>query len=230
MNGDLLVRTIALVLIRKTGRDVKLDPNLSSLQIAAEVSRRSVAMFRGMVTLCGPVFRGRGVRLRARRNLSFGRGASIGDFTVIDARASRPVEIGSASKLGRYGLVTTTSSLALVGVGFKMGERSGIGDFFHIGCSGGVDIGDDVIAGPFLTVHSQEHRYSDVSTKIRAQGTVESSVTVMDDCWLGSRVTILAGTTIRGHTVVASGSVVKGDFPPNVVLGGVPARILKTLD
>lgn len=48
-----------------------------------------------------------------------------------------------------------------------------------------------------------------------------------NDCWIGAKATILDGTVIGDHCIVAAGAVVKGVFPDNVIIGGVPARIIK---
>jgi acetyltransferase-like isoleucine patch superfamily enzyme len=48
--------------------------------------------------------------------------------------------------------------------------------------------------------------------------------------WLGANVVILPGTELGRNTVVAAGAVVRGVFPDRVVLGGVPARVLRHYD
>lgn len=45
--------------------------------------------------------------------------------------------------------------------------------------------------------------------------------------WIGARATILKGVTIGDGAVVAAGAVVNKDVPPNTLVGGVPARIIK---
>ena len=47
------------------------------------------------------------------------------------------------------------------------------------------------------------------------------------NCWIGAKVTILDGTEIGNGCVVAAGAVVTGKFPDNVIIGGIPAKILK---
>lgn len=47
--------------------------------------------------------------------------------------------------------------------------------------------------------------------------------------WIGNNVTILKGSQIGENCVIATGAVVKGKFPSNVVLGGIPARIIKKI-
>lgn len=213
--------------IRDAGRNYSVDPDIPRSFIRRQYLERGVQLLRGLVSLRRPVFRGRSVRILCARNLHVGRLATIGSGAVVDASGRRGVTLGRGAKIGRRSIVTTTSQLSKRGVGLSIGDFSGIGDHAHIGCSGGVTIGRDVIAGPYVTFHSQEHVTDDVGVTIRSQGTRESAVVVADDVWIGARVTILAGTRIASGTVVAAGSVVRGEFPPNCVIGGAPARILK---
>lgn len=126
-------------------------------------------------------------------------------------------------------MITSTSHLSPVGVGVKVGSKPGMGDFFHIGAAGGVEIGDDVIIGPFLTVHHQEQNFDDLTKPIRTQGTTQSPVKVGDDYCIGARVTLLAGTESGPRTVVAAGAVVRGRHSGNEILAGVPARTVKSI-
>ena len=49
--------------------------------------------------------------------------------------------------------------------------------------------------------------------------------------WLriGTKVTILDGTKIGNKCIVAAGAVVKGTYPDNVIIGGVPAKIIRQI-
>ncbi|MFD2498834.1 DapH/DapD/GlmU-related protein [Rhizorhabdus histidinilytica] len=65
---------------------------------------------------------------------------------------------------------------------------------------------------------------------IKEQPLIFQPVTIGDNVWIGSNVTILAGVEIGPRTVIAAGAVVRHSFPEGrVVIGGVPARILKAL-
>jgi len=55
-------------------------------------------------------------------------------------------------------------------------------------------------------------------------------ITVHDNCFIGHRATLLPGVTIGPNAIVAAGSVVTKDVPPNTVAGGVPAKVLMDMD
>ncbi len=58
---------------------------------------------------------------------------------------------------------------------------------------------------------------------------ISSPVTNGHNVWLGGNCTVLPGVTIGDNSIIAAGAVVSADVPPNVVVGGVPARVLKQL-
>lgn len=54
-------------------------------------------------------------------------------------------------------------------------------------------------------------------------------VTIGDDAWIGGGAILVGPCTIGEGTTVAAGAVVTGDVPPYVVVGGVPAKVIKRL-
>ena len=71
------------------------------------------------------------------------------------------------------------------------------------------------------------YNFADINTPIRLQGVTRKGIKIGNNCWIGSKVTILDGVEIGDGCVIAAGAVVQTSFPPNSVIGGVPARILK---
>lgn len=55
-------------------------------------------------------------------------------------------------------------------------------------------------------------------------------ITIGDGCWICSSVTIAGGVTIGEKSIVAAGSVVLRDVPPNSIVAGVPARVIRQID
>ncbi|MDX6914048.1 DapH/DapD/GlmU-related protein [Pectobacterium carotovorum] len=63
----------------------------------------------------------------------------------------------------------------------------------------------------------------------RAGKGTAASITVEEGCWIGARAVILGGVTIGQGAIVAAGSVVTDDVPPNSLVAGVPAKVKRIL-
>jgi len=55
-------------------------------------------------------------------------------------------------------------------------------------------------------------------------------VRIGDGTWIGHGAVILPGTTIGKGVVVAAGAVVRGEVPDHCIVGGVPAKVIRTID
>lgn len=64
----------------------------------------------------------------------------------------------------------------------------------------------------------------------RAGTHAPKSITIEDGAWIGARAVILPGVTIGAGAVVAAGSVVTKDVAPDVLVAGVPAKVIRCLD
>ena len=93
--------------------------------------------------------------------------------------------------------------------------------------TGPVTVGNNVIMAQHVGISGLNHGYMDIHTPIRDQKCTALTVTIEDDCWIGTNAVITAGVTIGRHAVVAGGSVVTKDVPPFSIVGGNPARVLK---
>ena len=115
----------------------------------------------------------------------------------------------------------------------EYGERITLGsnvfintDFMVIG-SGRVRIGNNVLIGPGARLYTPNHSM-DLELR-RAGWELGLPITIEDDVWLGGSVVICPGVTIGARSVVGAGSVVTKDVPPDVVVGGNPARIIREI-
>ena len=57
-----------------------------------------------------------------------------------------------------------------------------------------------------------------------------SSIIIKDNCWICSSVTICGDVTIGENSIVAAGAVVNKDIPPNSIVAGVPAKVIRQID
>ncbi|PKG73141.1 acetyltransferase [Shewanella sp. GutCb] len=159
--------------------------------------------------------------------MQFSKGVSIGRCCTVDAIGNDGIVFGTATSIGAFSLVKVSGSFVALGKGIVFGDNVGIGEFAHIGGAGGVEIGDDTIIGSYFSVHPENHIFDDTSMPIRLQGVTHQGISVGKGCWIGAKVTLLDGTKVGNGCVVAAGAVVKGEFPDNCIIGGVPAKILK---
>jgi len=88
-----------------------------------------------------------------------------------------------------------------------------------------VVVGDRVMIAPNVTISTTGHP---VHPEVRRDGSQFSApVHLGDDVWVGAGAVILPGVTVGAGSVVAAGAVVTAHVPPMVVVGGVPARVLR---
>ncbi len=65
---------------------------------------------------------------------------------------------------------------------------------------------------------------------IKSHKSVQTAISVEADVWIGAAAIILPGVSISSGSVIAAGAVVTKDVPPSVLVGGVPARVIKAID
>ena len=208
-------------------RQVDISEDMHHTYLMETLFNSCLGLLRGLLRLQRAAVLGHRVRIMHRRNLELGRGVTVGDFSLLDCWGESGISLGDRTSIGRFCVLKVSGSLSNIGKGIIVGNNVGIGDFAHIGGSGGVTLGSDTICGPYLSIHPEEHLFSSESNLIRLQGVSRAGVKVGANCWIGAKVTILDGAQVGNGCVIAAGSVVNGKFGDNLVLGGVPARVLK---
>ena len=91
-----------------------------------------------------------------------------------------------------------------------------------------VHIGNHVMIGPNTLITTVGHPLSPKGR--REYHALAKPVRIGNDVWIGGNVTILPGVTIGNNVVVAAGAVINKDVPDNTLVGGVPARVIKTIE
>lgn len=175
----------------------------------------------------GLLFIGQGVKIKHAYKVSAGDNLILDDRVYINAISLEGINIGNNVSIGRNSVLMGSHVIAHQGIGIKIGDGTGINAFAYLAGQGGIDIGENVIIGPYVKIFSENHNFSDDTELIKNQGVTRSEVRIESNCWIGSGVTILAGVTIGSGTVVAAGSVVTKSFPGKVIIGGIPAKIIK---
>lgn len=148
----------------------------------------------------------------------------------IDALSRDGIQLGSNVSIGKNTVIECSGTVSDIGKGLIVGNNVGMGTHGFWGCAGGVKVGDDCIFGNYVSLHSENHNFQDVDTPIRLQGISRKGIEIGSNCWIGAKATILDGAKVGNGCVIAANAVVRGDFPDNVVIGGVPAKIIKYIN
>jgi len=119
------------------------------------------------------------------------------------------------------------------GVIFGRGQDIEIGDYSGIGIDARVQgpliIGKNVMMGPEVIIYTHNHAYDRRDIPMIAQGITEAKpVIIEDDVWIGARVIILPGVRIKQGSIISAGAVVTKDVDEYQIVGGVPAKVIKS--
>ena len=108
----------------------------------------------------------------------------------------------------------------------EIGHHTDIGPFT---CLSGdsIVIGNDCLIASHCRIYANNHTFSNPETLIRCQGHSYKGITIANNCWLGTGVSILDGVTVGEGSVIGAGSVVTKSIPPFSVALGVPAKVIK---
>ncbi len=91
----------------------------------------------------------------------------------------------------------------------------------------GIAIGDDVMIGPNVSLITSGHAIEPAQRRTYLVG---KPIVIGNNVWIAAGVTIIGGVTIGENSVIAAGSVVTRDVPPNALAGGNPARVIRQLE
>lgn len=146
------------------------------------------------------------------------------------------IEIGNGCKIGKH--VQLTAWDEHNGVYFnpsiKIGNNCQFGGYNHITAINSIVIGEGVLTGKFVTITDNSHgkpgdnNDCDLSPIVR---TVYSKgpVLIGDNVWIGDKATVLPNVKIGKGSIIGANSVVTKDIPPYSVVGGNPAKIIRTI-
>jgi len=223
----MLKKTIVFLIKRLKGREFKFDERVTNRALISIVFSKCFDLIRGFLCTRKMVFIGRGTRVFSTTMIRFGKGVNIGRFCDIDALSEDGLFLGDAVSIGSYSIIKVSGSLTDIGKGITIEANVGIGEFAHIGGAGGVRIGQDTIVGSYLSIHPENHNFSDTNILIRQQGVNRKGIQIGSDCWIGAKVTILDGVHVGDGCVIAAGAVVlSGEYPNHSVIAGVPAKVI----
>lgn len=223
-----MIKNLFQKLLNKSGKSYVVDSRIPQKLIIYILIRRMIMVIRGFLKTGNKVFIGNNTRILNSGNIHFGKSVTIDKHCLIDGFSSEKIIFGDCVKIGAFSTLSSTSHMSKYGRGLKMGDNSAVGQFTEFGAAGGIEIGNDVIMGSYVSFHSENHNFTDSSKLIREQGVTSKGIKLGNNIWVGAKVTFLDGCVVGDNSVVAAGAVVNGIYPENSIIGGVPAKVLKS--
>lgn len=173
------------------------------------------------------------------RTLFWMLGLNVGKGTKVSPRTLRGLRAGDV-KVGSGSILGCRISIDRMSASVEIGDRCYVGAS-HLVAATSITLEDDVIVSWGVTIvdhdsHAQSwrHRSSDVADWARRRKNwsqiASEPVLLKKRCWVGFNATILKGVTVGEGAIVGACAVVTRDVPPNTVVVGNPARVVKELE
>ncbi len=125
--------------------------------------------------------------------------------TEIYGRAGGDIQLGTRVTTNRY------CSIVSVGGHLIIGDNTYFSAHCAVVCHDSISIGKDCKFGPNVCIYDHDHLYS--VKEVLQDDYKTSPIIIGDNCWIGSNVTILRGTSIGEGSVIGAGTTVKGSIP-----------------
>ena len=127
------------------------------------------------------------------------------------------VKIHSGVKIGRFVMINQPYNLT-------MEEGSGIGNGYVISAMDKMTISKGTFISPYCCIYDHDHNFPDMLSGYKIK-----KVEIGSNVWIGAHALVLKGVKIGNNSIIGAGSVVTKDVPPNSIVAGVPARVIKKL-
>lgn len=140
------------------------------------------------------------------------------------------IELGDCTRVMRGAYLCSYVSNAREGEGIKTGSRCWLG----VNCvlasgQGGLFLGEEVLIGPQAVLVTGDHDFARLELTATQRDYSGKPITIGDNVWIGAGAVVVGGVSVGANAVVAAGAVVTRDVAAGEVVGGVPARTIKTL-
>jgi len=176
-----------------------------------------------------PLFVGRMVSTNLLIGIRYGKFLRLERGVRLNGLGGQGIYLGNNVKIGSFSTLEVVMGLGKTNAKIELGDGTCIGDFSYLGGAGGLFIGANTITGQYFSCHPENHVWTKAGVG-KFNGVTRKGICIGQNCWIGSKVTILDGTKIGDNTIIAAGAVVRGYFPENVLIAGIPARIVKELE
>ena len=170
-------------------------------------------------------------------NVSYGSDMKSCGIPVVDINDGCTMRIGSSFSFNsgrnhnRIGRQQPCFFIADLGGNIQIGDRVGMSCTALV-CHNAITIGNDVTIGGNTVIYDTDFHTLNTDQRANFQDNSlakTAPVSIQNRVFIGSHVTILKGVTIGENAVIAAGSVVTKNVPPNQIWGGNPAQFIRHL-
>ena len=113
--------------------------------------------------------------------------------------------------------------------GIRAGKRLAVNRGTLIDGKGNIQIGDNVLIGPYVVITSAQHSFDRADLPMIMQVETKKEVVIGNDVWIGAHAVILPGVHIGDRVIIGAGSIVSHDIESHSIAAGAPARVIKPL-
>lgn len=136
------------------------------------------------------------------------------------------ISIGNSNAFTQ-GLMLWPEDRIYKGIRIKIGDRNYFNRNLMIDACNYIEIGNHNMFGPDIYITDSDHRFG-MGISPSSQPMEKGTVKIGNHCWIGAKVVILKNVILNDYCVVAAGAVVTKSFPPGSVIGGVPAKLIRS--
>jgi acetyltransferase-like isoleucine patch superfamily enzyme len=185
--------------------------------------------YRSILSMEGTVAIENAVRIRFADHVHLGNNVYLDQAVYLHA-CPQGIWIGENTFVMHGAILHTYNFRDLPHAFIRIGRGSLIGEYNVLRGQGGITIGDRVYTAPMVQMLAVNHVFDDPQRPISEQGITAQGIVVEDDAWIGAGAVLTDGVRVGKGAVVAAGAVVTQDVPAHTVVGGVPAKVLRTID
>lgn len=144
--------------------------------------------------------------------------------------SAEPTEVRSLlSQITGKEIDESTTVFTPLYINYGKNTKIGKNVFINFDCVfldlGGITIEDNVLIAPKVSLLSEGHPTEPEQRTSLTTGHIH----IKKNAWIGANATIMQGVTIGENAIVGAGAVVTKDVPDNVIVGGIPAKIIKPI-
>lgn len=111
----------------------------------------------------------------------------------------------------------------------QLGDYVSINRYSRIIAFEKIEIGHNVVIAQFVTILDHDHGFKMQDGALQITDYTTAPIKIGSNVWISDKVTITKGVTIGDNVVIAAHAVVNKDVPANCIVGGIPAKVIKSL-